>query len=65
MQLGNYRIKIFSPPITLTEEAFYLINFVLVKMINICSYNKGNFAAVRLHRSWLILFEKIWSDHPN
>lgn len=44
---------------------FYLINFVLVKMINIFSYNKGNFVATRSHRSWFILFEKIRSDHPN
>lgn len=46
-------------------SAFYLINFVLVKMINIFSYNKGNFVATRSHRSWFILFEKIRSDHPN
>ena len=44
---------------------FYLINFVLVKMINIFSYNKGNFVASRSHRLWFILFEKIRSDHPN
>lgn len=44
---------------------FYLINFVLVKMINIFSYNKGNFVATRSHRLWFILFEKIRSDHPN
>ena len=66
MQLGNHRNKIFPPSITLTEEeAFYLINFALVKMINIFSYNKGNFVATRSHRSWFILFEKIWSYHPN
>ena len=46
-------------------SAFYLINFVLVKMINIFSYNKGNFVATRSHRSWFILFEKIRSGHPN
>ena len=42
MQLGNHRNKNFPSPVTLTEEAFYLINFVLIKMITICSYNGGN-----------------------
>ena len=49
--LCNGRCSLVITEITLTEEAFYFINFVLIQMINICPYNKGNFVAFRSHRS--------------